>query len=154
MLWDYAEGEEEHDFDCLYHPMGRMKTQGLDFYKHTERFDNNPYGAGQFIMNCHWYHGDGIVKMMFDNNGKMINSNDIIEYTEHTALYRVYPAAGDVMAGRYPQRSDTFQQESDYQIPDSGIYVFRRDTEQGKQNYLAVMAPEKVVGHGLCNPVL
>lgn len=118
ILWDYAEGEEEHEYDCLYHPLGSMKTEGLEFYQHTARFDSDPYGAGQFIMNCHWYHGNGVVKMTFENDGKMVNPNDIIEYTKHTALYRAYPASGDVLAGRYPQRSDTFEREEEYQMPD------------------------------------
>ena len=45
-------------------------------------------------------------------NGKKVNPNDILEYTKHTALYRVYPASGKIMIGRYPGRADTFMPEA------------------------------------------
>ena len=38
--------------------------------------------------------------------------------------------------------------ESAVNYPDSGIYIFRRRCEAGKENYLAVMGAAKPIGHG------
>lgn len=48
----------------------------------------------------------------------------------------------------YQPEEKAWKLTSDCSHPDSGIYVFRHDTGPKKQNYLAVMAPERVVGHG------
>lgn len=48
---------------------------------------------------------------------------------------------------RRPEKS-ALKLASDCGHPDSGIYIFRRENAGGRQNYLAVMAPKKGIGHG------
>lgn len=110
-IWDYEEAEEIHTYDCLFHPMGKVILQGMEWKEKTERFDRNPYGAGQFIMSCHWYEGQGTVKLIFENNRARVNPNDIIDFVSNAELYRIYPQSGRVMVGRYPERQDTFEEE-------------------------------------------
>lgn len=108
-VWDYLEAEEEHAFDCLWHPFGSVEAEGLRYEAYKERFDENPFGAGQFVTDCHWYEGEGTVKLHFSNQRKRVNANDRIDFVEQVQLFGVYPQAGKVMLGRYPEKTAHFQ---------------------------------------------
>lgn len=107
-VWDYEEAEHSHSFDCFYHPFGRMEAKGMRQTGHTDYLDEDPFGSAQFIRDCHWYSGEGTVKLSFENNQEKVNPNDIIDFTKYSELYGIYPQKGKVMVGRYPRRSDTF----------------------------------------------
>lgn len=49
---------------------------------------------------------------------------------------------------KYSAEKKELSLTSDVGHPDSGIYIFRSYTESGNQNYLAVMAAQKPIGHG------
>lgn len=120
LVWDYEEADTEHTYDCFYHPLGSMDAEQElpELIEKTKRYDENPYGAGQFIMNCQWYQQEKPVKISFHNQRKKINPNDIIDFAADTELYGIYPAAETMMIGRYPQRKDTFQNVEEYQEAD------------------------------------
>lgn len=107
-IWDYAEAEHVHDFDCFYHPFGSMEARGLCQTGFTEYLDEEPCGAAQFIRSCHWYESTGTVKLSFENRQKRVNPNDYLDFAGHVCLYGVYPQEGQVMIGRYPHRQDSF----------------------------------------------
>lgn len=120
IIWDYLEGQQEHCFDCLYHPMGRLdKTDfgSMETGKEaagaikTARFSENPYGAGQFILNCYTVLTKGTICLHFREAAPRVNGNDIMDFTPETALWRAWPRSGPVIIGRYPQRGDTFTEE-------------------------------------------
>lgn len=117
-IWDYEEGEAEHIYDCFYHPMGYMESTNLAEKYLSSYYDDNPFGAGQFIRGCHWFEGKGVVKLSFVNEKKRENSYDIIDYVSNTDLYRLYPANGEVMIGHYPKKNDTFSMEETSALQD------------------------------------
>lgn len=117
-VWDYLEAEEEHTFDCLYHPLGSLTSELPALREHTARFDRDPFGAGQFIMNCHHYDLDGDLRMHFANDRKRVNGNDIVDFAANTTLFAVYPPKQHMIIGRYPEGKDTYEYEEDYQSPD------------------------------------
>lgn len=108
-IWDYLRAEHEHEFDCLYHPFGSTETENMIYTGNAERFDTDPFGAGQFVTDCHWYETHGTARLVFRNHQKRVNPNDRIDFTEYTQLFCSYPPEGCVMTGRYPDRSDTFR---------------------------------------------
>jgi len=112
VVWDYLEGEEEHCYDCLYHPMGRFDNEdGIDF-GYEKRFDEEPFGAGQFIMNCFHARTEGTTCLKFHDAQPRVNGNDILDYMPETAIWRAYPQAGKVTVGRYPRKGDSFTEQN------------------------------------------
>lgn len=117
-VWDYLEAEQEHTFDCLYHPLGSLNGELPALQEHTARFNRDPFGAGQFIMNCHHYDLDGSVRLHFANDRKRVNGNDMVDFAANSTLFSVYPPKQRMIIGRYPEGKDTYEHEEDYQSPD------------------------------------
>lgn len=119
IIWDYLEGQLEHRYDCLYHPMGRfdkgrfMAEKGeTAVITKRERFSDDPFGAGQFIQNCYTTQTDGTVCLRFYDGQPCVNGNDIMDFMEETTLWRAWPQSGEVTVGKYPQKEDTFTYEN------------------------------------------
>lgn len=58
--FDYAKGEQVHEYECLYHLRGLRSIQDLEGKKieamrRTEKLDDSPLGSAQFITDCCWY---------------------------------------------------------------------------------------------------
>lgn len=112
IVWDYLEGQVEHRYDCLYHPMGKLeKEEGL-LFEDTGRFSDDPFGAGQFILNCRTAQADGPLCLRFHDGQARVNGNDIIDHMPEAAVWRAYPLSGSVTVGRYPQKGDSFTEEN------------------------------------------
>lgn len=117
IVWDYLEGQQEHRYDCLYHPMGRVdradfESCGLGDTGARERFGEDPFGAGQFIRNCYTAQAKGTVCLRFHEGASRVNGNDIMNHMPEAAVWRAWPQNGEVTVGRYPQRGDTFTEEN------------------------------------------
>lgn len=113
VVWDYLEGQEEHRFDCLYHPMGRFDKCGFEeqeriVFAEKERFSEDPFGAGQFIQNCYTAQVDGTVCLRFQEGQPRVNGNDIVDHMPEAVLWRAWPETGTVTVGKYPQKGDSF----------------------------------------------
>ena len=108
LIWDYVEADEEHEYDCMYHPIGKCEAEGLQFLQYQSRFNYDPYGAGQFITDCRRYQGIGCTRLEFNNDIKVARSEDILDFPDRSALYRAYPNIGEVIIGRYPTDTSTF----------------------------------------------
>lgn len=118
VVWDYLEGQEEHRYDCLYHPMGRFLNEEKIPFAETGRFLNDPFGAGQFIMNCRTASVEGVVCLRFHGaqtkgEAQTGNSHAILPYMPEASVWRAYPASGNVTVGRYPQKEDSFTIENE-----------------------------------------
>ncbi len=111
IVWDYLAGQQEHCYDCLYHPMGRFGNEGGLIFEKRARFSDSPFGAGQFIQNCHIAWPEGAVCLRFHEAQSRINPNDIMDFTPESAVWRAWPVSGAVTVGRYPQKTDRFTQE-------------------------------------------
>ncbi len=108
-VWDYLKAEELHDFDCLYHPFGSVEISGMRYRESEERFDDDPFGAAQFVTCCHWFDTEGTVSLSFSNKQKRVNTNDRIDFVENSHLFGIYPLKGEAMVGKYPFKTDDFQ---------------------------------------------
>ncbi len=112
IVWDYLEGKEEHRYDCLYHPMGKFKNEVKVKFNYRKRFSEEPFGAGQFILNCYTTSLSGTVNLKFHEAAEKVNGNDIIANLPETSIWRAYPQSGEVTIGKYPYRADTFTEEN------------------------------------------
>lgn len=117
ILWDYLEGEQEHRYDCLYHPMGRLEQRGFTALRRAgavkrERFLEDPFGAGQFIQNCYTAQMDGTLCLRFHEGQPRVNANDTMDHMRESAVWRAWLPAGEVTVGKYPQKEDTFTDEN------------------------------------------
>ena len=112
ILWDYLEGGGRHRYDCLYHPMGSFENEEGLVFQQRARFSEDPFGAGQFIMNCHSVRREGILCLRFHGAQARVNGKDIVDNLPETAVWRIWPQTGNVTIGRYPQRGDTFTEEN------------------------------------------
>lgn len=111
LIWDYERSDKEHDFDCLYHPKGSVEVTDGRLLSTTERFCEDPYGAGQFVTNCNWYQVKGTAHLHFENNESQEPSNNVLSSPAYIDIYRAYPQEGTVVIGKFPEKDDTFTAE-------------------------------------------
>ncbi len=111
IVWDYLAGKQDHRYDCLYHPMGRFDNEDGLIFSLRERLFSDPFGAGQFITNCHTAWIKGAICLRFHDASSRVNPNDIMDFTSESAVWRAWPDSGEVTVARYPQRSDHFTAE-------------------------------------------
>ena len=112
VVWDYLEGQGEHRYDCLYHPVGRFERKEGIAFSRRERFSEDPFGAGQFIQNCYTAQMAGTVCLQFQEAQPRVNGNEILDNLPETALWRIWPRCSEVTIGRYPQGGGTFTEEN------------------------------------------
>lgn len=66
VLFDYAEGEQEHCYESLMQIKGFLGIEGTDVRRthHTEQMNANPVSDAQFITDCDWYEvkGDSVAR--------------------------------------------------------------------------------------------
>lgn len=120
IVWDYLEGKEEHQYDCLYHPMGRFENENKLDFTYKKRFSEDPFGAGQFILNCYTACAEGTLNLQFHEAKEKVNGNDIIANVPEASIWRAYPQSGEVTIGKYPYKSDTYTEEN---IQDTSHYL-------------------------------
>ncbi|WP_265525125.1 hypothetical protein [Paenibacillus sp. JDR-2] len=67
VLFDYAEGEQEHQYDSLFQIKGYqgLKANDVQWVKHTSQLTTNPLADGQFVTDCSWYEVSGTSKASF-----------------------------------------------------------------------------------------
>lgn len=111
IIWDFIKGEIEHDFDCLYHPVGCYELSEGELIEKTDRFSMDPYGAGQFVTNCSWYQVNGTAHLHFDNNKSKLPARGELASSDFCDIYRAYPQEGEVIVGKYPEPEYTFTDE-------------------------------------------
>lgn len=56
--FDYISGENEHEYDCIYHARDFKKIKGVKEVKRTEQLATDPLSSAQFITDCTWYKTD------------------------------------------------------------------------------------------------
>lgn len=117
IVWDYLEGQQEHRYDCLYHPSGKIDRKNWEEcgFQNAEEyacFSEDAFGSGQFIQNCYTVPVEGTVCLQFHEGQLRVNDNDIMDHMPESSVWRAWPQSGDVTVGRYPHREDTFTEES------------------------------------------
>ena len=117
IVWDYLEGQQEHRYDCLYHPSGKIDRKNWEEcgFQNAEEyacFSEDAFGSGQFIQNCYTVPVEGTVCLRFHEGQLRVNDNDIMDHMPESSVWRAWPQSGDVTVGRYPHREDTFTEES------------------------------------------
>ncbi len=67
VLFDYVSGNEEHDYDNLFHCKGldSIHSEALDWVGRTDQLDTDSLGSAQFVTECDWYRASRPVKAKF-----------------------------------------------------------------------------------------
>ncbi|MCA0755865.1 alginate lyase family protein [Paenibacillus sp. N4] len=68
VLFDYLQGEREHQFDCLFQIKGfkELKAERLKHIKHTSQWSDHPLSDAQFVTDCQWYEAAGTSVARFE----------------------------------------------------------------------------------------
>ncbi|MDF2938366.1 MAG: hypothetical protein K0Q90_3739 [Paenibacillaceae bacterium] len=112
VLFDYMAGEEEHEYDCLFHCKGLVRLEaegGVERKRHTDQFDPDPLGSAQLITDCHWYELEGTVKAHFETGfgPGFDNRANRTEFNTDGPLnmdhYTVWPPQVEVIIGNDPE---------------------------------------------------
>ena len=65
--FDFAAGDQSHDYDCIYHVRGLRSVEGARMVKRSEQLTEDPLSSGQFITDCTWYEAsEDTVKVSFE----------------------------------------------------------------------------------------
>lgn len=114
VLFDYAEGEEAHDYDCLFHLQGLYDAEGLRQTGWSEKLTEDPLSSGQFITDCSRYEAEDVAKLRFhaeytetENNGNGWLTKNRTGYNTYgelfTDLYLAVPEGTQVVIGSDPE---------------------------------------------------
>ncbi len=111
VLFDYAKGEQEHTYDCLFHIKGLM---GIDAAAKQStgrkpQLTNDPLSSAQFVTDCEWYDAEGPIRSRFemgfgqgyDNaaNRTYFNEDGPLNIDVHT----VWPPKLELIVGMEPE---------------------------------------------------
>lgn len=110
-LFDFLSGEEEHEYDCLFHCKGLalLEAGRKRLVKHTGQFDPDPLGSTQLITDCEWYDMEGPVKAGFRTGfgPGYDNRANRSEYNEEGPLcidhYTAWPPSVEMIVGNDPE---------------------------------------------------
>ncbi|NMO94969.1 hypothetical protein HII30_04080 [Paenibacillus lemnae] len=111
VLFDYVSGEQEHEYDCLFHCKGLVGLEGeeLQLARRTEQFDTDPLNSAQFITDCEWYDTKGPVKARFKTGfgpeydhraNRTVNNEEGPLSIDH---YTLWPPEAEFMVGNDPE---------------------------------------------------
>lgn len=111
VLFDYAAGDTEHDYECLFHCKGLVSLGGEHVTRilQTEQLDPDPLGSAQFITDCEWYEVNGSIKAHFatgfgpsyDHRGNRTEYNE--EGPLHMDHYTLWPPQSQIIVGNDPE---------------------------------------------------
>lgn len=117
--FDYARGEQGHEFQCLYHLRGWKQIESLDGEellpnRYTEKLNDSPFGSAQFITECNWYDIKKGVSLEFEETfseeesgyAKWMTQNRTgynKTGTMYTKLYCAYPESCTLAVGCDPE---------------------------------------------------
>ncbi len=92
LMVDYISGEQEHQYDCLVHPLGFVGVEGAQkvgaLQDKVSEDENSPY---KYFSSCQWYKGGKeSVKFRFNDSGYGLD------------LHIAYPKKSDIILAHYP----------------------------------------------------
>lgn len=111
VLFDYMEGEQEHEYDCLFHCKGLvgLEGEGKHLKARTDQFDPDPLGGAQLITDCEWYSMEGAAKAHFEmsfgpgddplTNRTGFNEDGLLSMDHYT----LWPPAPEMIVGNDPE---------------------------------------------------
>lgn len=127
VVFDYLEGEEEHQFDCIYHMKGLDEVQAVSkvHHKHTEQLTDNPLSSAQFVTDVDWYDVQAPVRsafsMDFGPNGDdrpnrtFFNEDGPLKMDIHS----IWPLQSELIVGGDPEY-DVVQKQLIYEVLTDG----------------------------------
>lgn len=139
VLFDYAQGQQEHRYDSLMQIKGFLGIDGeeVEYLRHTEQMNDNPVSDAQFITDCHWYRVKGGSRARFltvftqEHAGERLVC-DRSNYNEpgdlHMDVYTAWPPETEQMVGRVAVYEGWAADGNGYTIPLS--YELEADGER------------------------
>jgi hypothetical protein len=131
LVFDYARGEVEHNYDCLYHLQGLKSAEGVGAaVRHTARLSDDPLSSAQFITECDWYEPKDTVQLHFEtafgakkNNGGSWLTKNRTDFNESgplfTNLFLPDSDGGTVVTG-FPPEFDKVNKQLWYWVTGDG----------------------------------
>ncbi len=128
VLFDYLEGEGEHQYDSLLQIKGfsSLTGEGLRQTHHTEQMNENPISDAQFITDCTWYEAPAPTLARFctlfteEHTGEK-KKCDRSNYNEpgplHMDVYTAWPPRTRQMIGRVAVYDGWAADGNGYTIP-------------------------------------
>lgn len=139
VIFDYVEGQEEHQYDSLMQIKGFLGIDGehVEYVRHTEQMNANPISDAQFITDCHWYSAQGGSVARFltvfteEHAGERLvcdRSNYNEPGTLHMDVHTAWPPETEQMVGRVAVYDGWAADGNGYTIPLS--YELKLDGEE------------------------
>ncbi|WP_217591741.1 hypothetical protein [Cohnella sp. GbtcB17] len=110
-LFDYARGDREHAYDCLFHFKGLAAIEApvRRDLGHTAQLTEDPLSSAQFVTDCRWYAVEGTTRTRFetgfgdgyDNRANRTAFNE--DGPLHLDLYAAWPPARTLIVGTEPE---------------------------------------------------
>lgn len=139
VLFDFAQGQEEHQYDSLMQIKGFLGIEGeqVEYVRHTEQMNENPVSDAQFITDCHWYSVQGSSTARFltvfteEHAGERLvcdRSNHNEPGDLHMDVHTAWPPKTEQMVGRVAVYDGWAADGNGYTIPLS--YKLKLDKEE------------------------
>ncbi|MGB8453456.1 MAG: hypothetical protein WCD89_14160 [Anaerocolumna sp.] len=143
--FDYAKGDKEHDFHCIYHIKGFKGIEGAKLTGTGEILDDSPLSSGQFITDVAYYDYEKGARASFQSVFKKMKEEekalnpDRTFYNEEGVLkvdvYSAFPQSSDIICAHVPEnyhvaKQMTYQIEGDSEVLAEGrlgTWVLGRD---------------------------
>ncbi|MCK0473676.1 heparinase II/III family protein [Halalkalibacter sp. APA_J-10(15)] len=128
VIVDYVKGKELHDYDCLFHFEGlkELSATKKKWIHHTGQFTQDPYSAGQFITDCHWYNVQAPAQIHYEydydqkkDNEYGKNSRFNVDGHMKIDLHSIWPKQQQIMIGNFPE-ADEINKQLTYEIIGDG----------------------------------
>lgn len=115
VCFDYMQGENEHDYHCIYHLPGFKGIENAALTDHTEQLEANPLSSAQFITDVDYYEADGNTKLSFEYEydekvsakapwvGAQFRSGHNVPGVIKTDVYFVGDKKTEIVSGRDPE---------------------------------------------------
>lgn len=117
VCFDYMNGSEKHDYDCIYHLKGLSEINGeIKKTTHTNQLTENPLSSAQFITEVDRYNQNGVARLSFKyeyteaESGKApwigkhpFRSGHNVCGVEHCDLYYVSADNSELIVGCDPE---------------------------------------------------
>ena len=111
MVADYLQGQEEHQFDWMFHSKGfkGVTADKVEHQRHTNQYNTDPLGSAQFIVDCDWYSVEGTSRASFqtlwgegaDNSGlRLPHSTDGALKID---VFNAWPQSAEFIIGTAPE---------------------------------------------------
>ena len=128
VLFDYLEGEKEHQYESLLQIKGFLGIEGesVRLMGHTEQMNDNPISDAQFITDCSWYevNGPSLARFCTEFTEEQAGASHVCDRSSYNEpgllkmdVYTAWPKRTVQMTGRVAVHTGWAADGNGYTIP-------------------------------------